>query len=63
MTRAIGSARDRAAERLRLLQELDRLERAQREVDLRDSRALETLRLGLEALRRQIATLDKSDEA
>lgn len=59
MKMAEGTSRDRAAVRLRLLEELNRLEQAQRELDLRDWRAVEALERSLAALRRQIAMLDE----
>ena len=45
------------AEQLRLWKELDRFEQEYREVDLRDSRAVEACQRKLEALRRQIRAL------
>jgi hypothetical protein len=49
------------AEYRRLLGELDRLEQEQREMDLRDERAVDNCQRRLEALRKQIATLCGSD--
>jgi len=51
------NANDNQAEYRRLLSELDRLEQEQRQLDLRDERAVDACQRSLEALRKQIAAL------
>ena len=51
------NANDNQAEYRRLLSELDRLEQEQRQLDLRDERAVDACQRHLEALRKQIAAL------
>jgi hypothetical protein len=61
MTMTNGNPGSNEAEYRRLLSELDRLEQEQREMDLRDERAVDNCQRRLEALRKQIATLCDSD--
>jgi hypothetical protein len=57
MKMADGNPDNDQAEYRRLLNELDRLEQEQRQVDLRDERAVDACQRRLEALRKQIAAL------
>ena len=63
MKMADGVSNNNQAEYRRLLSELDRLEQEQRQVDLRDERAVDACQRRLEALRKQIAALCGSDDA
>ena len=57
MKMADGNPDNDQAEYRRLLSELDRLEQEQRQLDLRDERAVDACQRRLEALRKQIAAL------
>jgi len=57
MKMADGNSNDNQSEYRRLLSELDRLEQEQRQLDLRDERAVDACQRRLEALRKQIAAL------
>jgi hypothetical protein len=57
MKMAHGNSNNDQAEYRRLLGELDRLEQEQRQLDLRDERAVDECQRRLEALRKQIAAL------
>ena len=56
-------SKNEQSEYRRLLGELDRLEQEQRQLDLRDERAVDACQRRLEALRKQIAALCGSDTA
>ena len=57
MKMADGNPDNEQTEYRRLLSELDRLEQEQRQLDLRDERAVDACQRRLEALRKQIAAL------
>jgi hypothetical protein len=56
-------SKNEQSEYRRLLGELDRLEQEQRQLDLRDERAVDACQRRLEALRKQIAALCGSDNS